>query len=237
MSARPLTPQERLAALRHLANGKPTYLVAQILHTTRDQVTAQLAWAADQIAAQLDDAERATIRPGSIVPRHAEPRRVAAHHPTPAPAPAPAPAAPAPPPADPLRTLIDTGQAHPSKRVQQATTRLLADADKLREQIHAEDTRAREKAAQQRRREQQRARAKAARARLHAQELEQRKAERAAAAAAAAAEDARQRAAAPATAVRAWAASQGIPIGDRGRISRELRQQYLNHNQQQEETA
>lgn len=48
--------------------------------------------------------------------------------------------------------------------------------------------------------------------------------------------DARLRAAAPAADVRLWALAQGIPCPTRGRISVELRQQYLNHlNQQHQE--
>lgn len=142
-----LTPQQRLAIVRHLANGKPLDVVATIANIPRDQVLDigshhgypdrdKLAWAADILAKKIDEQaaalpEKAPDRaPTLIRPAAAASTPTAAGPPTTAPVQLEKP--------DEFRILINTAKGMPSKRIQALANRILDDTAKLRGLIQAE---------------------------------------------------------------------------------------------------
>lgn len=144
---RTLTPHQKLAILRHLAGGKTADVVAAIMHTDKHTVidlaknhgypdTEKLAWAADIMAKNLDEAVRDGL---STEPTKAERAvRVAeqtqhAISETTATKP------------DEIRTLLNTAKAHPSKRIQTAADRVFDDLDRLRGLIREDEERNAEK--------------------------------------------------------------------------------------------
>ena len=152
MSTVTITPNLRLQVVKHLASGKGLDVVATIVDLPRAAVVdigahhgypdkEKLSWAADILAKKIEE-ERSQLPAGTAVRVDTDagkvdlPRRT-----TPTTSNPGGPVALTRPLTEPdeLRVLINTGKSHPSKRIQAATDRLLADADKLRTLI-AEDT-------------------------------------------------------------------------------------------------
>lgn len=159
-----VTPQQRIALLKHLVNDKTPEAVATILNITRDQVVdvarhhgypdkAKMDWAVDILVKKATEAETETIPAGTPPPRIAPPRPAVA---TP---PAAATAAPLTKP-DEIRILLNTAKGHPSKRIQTAADRVFDQLDKLRALIRDDEEKNAEKRRQAAEREQARAEVK-----------------------------------------------------------------------------
>lgn len=178
-----VTPQQRIALLKHLVNDKTPEAVATILNITRDQVVEvarhhgypekqKMEWAIDILVEKATNAETAAIPAGTTV-------RVAPAKPTPA-APASAPAAVASlTKPDEIRILLNTAKGHPSKRIQTAADRVFDQLDKLRALIREDEEKNAEKRRQAAEREKARAEVKrleeelrAARAKLRGKDAE-----------------------------------------------------------------
>lgn len=160
-----VTPQQRIALLKHLVNGKTPEVVATILNITRDQVVDvarhhghpdvdKMEWAVDILVKKATEAETAAIPAGT-------PPRMAPARPTPTPAPTPAVAAAAPlTKPDEIRILLNTAKSHPSKRIQTAADRVFDQLDKLRALIRDDEEKNAEKRRQAAEREKARAEVK-----------------------------------------------------------------------------
>lgn len=234
----PLTPEQHLTVVKHLAAGKNVDHTAAIMRLPRLQVldigshhgypdANKLAWAADILAKKLDDdrttaAISTTATSPSGVRLEVEPTRPPQAPPQAPPAAAAAPAAvtsPARP--DEFRVLIDTAKGIDSKRIQNLANKVLDDVAKLRGLVdnHQRNLRAQKEA------EQQKAAARAEVERLEAQ---------------LAAARAKLRPAAPARThiitdqgggpssqqIRAWAVEQNIACPKVGRVPASVRQAY-----------
>jgi hypothetical protein len=230
-----ITPQQRLAVLKHLANGRTLDVTAAMTRLTRDQVldignhhgypdTDKLSWAVDVLTDKIDQDETAA----AVSTSPASPSGVKlVQEPTRAPATTPFPRStvtttaaallPTDSTPDLITSLLNTGKASGSKRIRNLANRILDDVDKLRGLITAEQ----ETAAANEREARQKAEARA--------EVERLKKQLAAAQAKLrpATTTPRQTAAKVATGatakdIRAWAAANGIHCNPVGRPHRSV---------------
>lgn len=166
-----VTPQQRIAILKHLATGKDLDTVAAIMRgTSRDVIgdiarhhgypdTSKLSWAVDVLVKKEEEAAKASI-PAGTTPAPAAPRPA-----TTSPSSITAPAARTAQGPDEIRVLLNTAKGHPSKRIQAAADRVFDQLDKLRGLIREDQ----EKHAARRQADAEKAAAKAEVARLEAQ--------------------------------------------------------------------
>lgn len=137
---------QRITVLKHLAGGKSVDITATITDLTPETVldlashhgypdTSKLAWAVDVLTKKHDDNQRAAV-PASTAPRLAPaPKDVRPAQPSTNPA-----AAATPPRAsDSLDTLLEVAREHPSKRIQNAASRINTCAQQLRELLRQDD--------------------------------------------------------------------------------------------------
>ena len=233
-----LTIEQRIALLRHLAEGKSLEAVALILHCDRSDVLdvaskhgypdhEKMAWAADVLEEKADAEARPAPHPDPAAVirtagRTQTPAGGASTPPSAGPAPRPqrlpaSAAGGATPHVDRIRVLIDEGKAHSTKKIQAAAERAETAVRRLRELVDAD--RARE--AERKRRAEERAKAEAEVRALEAQLAEAR---------------AKLRPASPATAgdgpsaaeVRAWARANNVDCPATGRVPRAVREAYDN---------
>lgn len=153
-----LTPHQKLAVLRHLAGGKTADVTAAIMHTDKNTVIAlaknhgypdtdKMAWAADIMAKNLDDAVRGSL-PEGMSDRAAQAAAVDDTHAsvsTPRPVATPTAAATPITKPDEIRVLLNTAKAHPAKRIQNAANKVFDDLDRLRGLIREDEERNAEK--------------------------------------------------------------------------------------------
>lgn len=130
-----VTQTQRLTVVKHLAGGKSPDIVATITKIPRSEIVDigahhgypdadKLKWAADILEKKVEDENStAEITEGTQVP-------VVATRP-------PATPTPAPPAAgtESILALVNSGKAHPSKRIQSAANKVLDDLAKLRHLI------------------------------------------------------------------------------------------------------
>lgn len=222
-----VTPQQRIALLKHLVNDKTPEAVATILNITRDQVVEvarhhgypdkqKMEWAIDILVEKATKAETAAIPAGTPV-------RVAPAQPTPAAptaaAATPAAAAPLTKP-DEIRILLNTAKGHPSKRIQTAADRVFDQLDKLRALIRDDEEKNAEKRRQAAEREKARAEVKrleeelrAARAKLRGKDAEP------------STSDSDEDGPSPRE-IRAWAADNDVDCPTHGRVPAAVREAY-----------
>jgi hypothetical protein len=141
MKVAELTDRQKVALLRHLAEGKTPHVVGVILRMSETKVVdvaknhgypdrENLAWAADILERKLDEQiDEKPLAGGAPVERTA-PRPIVA-----------APAGPSSIPAasDVVMSLVNAGKAHSSKRIQAAANRVLDDVTKLRALLREDD--------------------------------------------------------------------------------------------------
>lgn len=220
----PISDEQLLTMLKHLAAGKNLDQVATISRRHRDQVLdavsthgypKSLAKGIELLTAKIDK-DRNTLPAGTAIP---EPRtsRPASTSPSSVASPDARPIGHAP---DEIRILINTAKSHPAKRIQAQADRVLDGIGKLRDLIAEDQAKNAAKRAEDA--------AKAA-ARAEIKRLEQQLAD---------AKAKLKKTPAPggvkvevgpdvsAADLRAWAKTQGIDVPDRGRVPAEIREQY-----------
>lgn len=217
-----ITPAMKLTALKHLTTGKSTEIVATIMgNTTASDIVGfarnhgypdveTMKRAVDILEKKLEQEEgEETLSRGLPSAGVATAPRTTSSPVTPGTLPPKRP--------EELRTLINTGKGHPSRRIQAATDRLIDQVNRLKDMIH-EDA---EKHAEKRRLTAQREAARAEVKRLEQQLADAKAALRGPKPTSAPATDGPT-----AAVIRKWAASAGINCPKTGRIPDLVRAAY-----------
>lgn len=155
-----VTPEQRLAIVRHLANGRGIDFTATAMNLRASvirEIGHEHGWpreeslvkAADVLQRNLDQQAKDSItpRPDLEADQARRDRQARAESPVrQSPPPAPRPDTPAPRLVDPTADLLRRGKASPKKRTQQLAQRIGQDIERLRDAITADERRAREQA-------------------------------------------------------------------------------------------